>query len=199
MKPILFVDFDGTLCHDRFWRSLNPSEYEQIQELLFKRNQEMASDWMKGGYSSEEINQFLAGRLGIDYDRLWKTFVHDCKTMNIPTVVLDLIKQTKAHYRTILMTDNMDCLDRFTVPALGLDSYFDRIVNSFGQKCLKRDEAGKAFLEEIANARAHVADCILIDDSESMCALFRSMGGKALRATEKEPLQYWLKSVSISV
>lgn len=198
MKPVLFIDFDGTLCHDRFWRSLHQSEYRQIQEILFNQNKEIVADWMRGKYSSEEINAFLADRLGVSYECLWSTFVQDCKTMNISKEALDLIKSLKERYRSVLMTDNMDCLDRFTIPALGLNSYFDSVVNSFSRKRLKKDENGKAFLDEIQYRQTDIKDCMLIDDSESTCELFQSMGGRALRVTERKPLQYWLKSVSIS-
>lgn len=38
MKPILFIDFDGTLCHDRFWRNIDASGFEKIQNFLFGEN-----------------------------------------------------------------------------------------------------------------------------------------------------------------
>ncbi|MEZ4104057.1 MAG: hypothetical protein R3B60_02090 [Candidatus Paceibacterota bacterium] len=47
----LFVDFDGTLCDERYWRSLPTEEYEAIQELLFKNNTQIVHDWMRGVYS----------------------------------------------------------------------------------------------------------------------------------------------------
>jgi|TARA_Y100000310_G_scaffold342803_1_gene447513 hypothetical protein len=60
MKPILFCDFDGTICHDRYWRSLSPESHEALQELLFRGDKARISDWMRGKYTAEEINQFAA-------------------------------------------------------------------------------------------------------------------------------------------
>ncbi|MEK7065997.1 MAG: hypothetical protein AAB965_00305 [Patescibacteria group bacterium] len=54
-KPILFCDFDGVLCYDRFWRSLPSHEYEKMQDALFRRDKEMVNDWMRGEYCAEEI------------------------------------------------------------------------------------------------------------------------------------------------
>jgi len=34
MKSILFIDFDGTLCHDRFWQSIDESSFEKIQNFF---------------------------------------------------------------------------------------------------------------------------------------------------------------------
>ena len=84
----LFVDFDGTICHDRFWRSLPQTEHDKVQEILFKQNNEMVVDWMKGKYSSEDINQFVATKTGIEYARLWEIFQDDCKTMRVDDKIL---------------------------------------------------------------------------------------------------------------
>ena len=54
-KPILFCDFVGVLCYDRFWRSLPSHEYEKMQDALFRRDKEMVNDWMRGEYCAEEI------------------------------------------------------------------------------------------------------------------------------------------------
>ena len=70
MKSALFVDFDGTLCHDKFWRSLEPALQEKIQEYLFGVDQEIVNDWMRGVYTSEDIHQKLVEDLKINYEFL---------------------------------------------------------------------------------------------------------------------------------
>lgn len=80
-KPILFIDFDGTLCHDRFWRGLPEDQYEKVQEFLFKQDKSLIQDWMKGKRTAEEINQQVADKLGIPYEDIWKIFIRDVETM----------------------------------------------------------------------------------------------------------------------
>ena len=75
----LYVDFDGTVCTDRFWRS--SSDYAKIQEVLFIDNAEKAQDWMRGKYTSEEVNQLVSVQTGIPYETLWDLFQTDCKTI----------------------------------------------------------------------------------------------------------------------
>jgi len=70
MKPILFIDFDGTLCHDRFWRSLPAEQYEKVQTLLFKERKSYAEEWMKGKHTAEEVNQFLSEQLRIPFEEI---------------------------------------------------------------------------------------------------------------------------------
>jgi hypothetical protein len=79
MKPILFIDFDGTISTDKFWRSLPKEEYARIQGDFFKSDRGQAEDWMRGNYTAEEITEHLAEMLGYDYDELWNSFVADCK------------------------------------------------------------------------------------------------------------------------
>ncbi len=80
-KPILFCDFDGVLCHDRYWRSLPPREHEKVQDLLFREDTTLVNNWMRGKHTAEEINQIISEKIGIPFEKLWTVFVEDCKTM----------------------------------------------------------------------------------------------------------------------
>ena len=146
MKPTLFVDFDGTLCHDRFWRSADKKVIRGIQKLLFGVDGSRVDDWMRGRYASEEINRFLAEKLNIPFEKLWGIFVSDCKSMNVSADVLNKIEILRARYNTVLITGNMDCFTRFTIPTLGLDGHFDQIFNSADHGKFKDDDRGKIFM-----------------------------------------------------
>ena len=89
---------------------------------------------------------------------------------------------------TILITVNMDCFSRFTVPALQLNNYFDAISNSYYEGKFKSDNGGEIFTEYIEKYSAPTESCILIDDSSSACETFKSLGGIAYRVTEEEDL-----------
>lgn len=176
----LFIDFDGTICHDRFWRSLNEDAYIKVQSLLFNGQNQIVSNWMKGDYSSEDINQLVAKETGIEYDSLWGVFVSDCKTMKVEPEILKMINNLRKRFHVVLITGNMDCFSRFTVPSLRLNEYFDVIVNSFDEKQLKSENDGDSFKKYV---RGEIVDAILIEDSEKSCETFKSLGGTAYRVT----------------
>jgi FMN phosphatase YigB (HAD superfamily) len=176
----LFVDFDGTICTDRFWQSLDEVARTQIQDTLFKDNHEMVYDWMRGKITSEEVNQNLANYLGIPYQQLWDTFVSDCSNMYVAPEILATIQTLRSRYYTVLITGNMDCFSRFTVPSLRLDQYFDTIVNSSDEGQLKTDNDGETFLKY---HKGNITDAVLIEDSPHTCEVFTQLGGTAMRVT----------------
>ncbi len=189
MKTV-FIDFDGTICFDRFWRSLHESEYRQIQEVLFHDNAQMVADWMRGDYTSELINQFVAKKTNIDYSHLWYVFEQDCRTMCIDEGVLELIQLLRDKYHVVLITGNMDCFDRFTVPSLHLQDKFDTIVNSYNEKQLKTDNDGETFLKYL---RGPIKSSFLIEDSIKSCEIFDKLGGTALQVTNVNSAHSYLQ------
>lgn len=195
MKPILFIDFDGTLCHDRFWRSIDESSFEKIQNFLFGENKSVVNEWMRGIHSSEHINQLISKELNVPFEKVWNIFVADCENMNISVDILNRIENLKKNFYTILITDNMDCFTRFTVPALKLNSFFDSIINSFDNKKFKSDNNGEIFLQ-IANERgSKIEDSILMDNSKGACTTFSNLGGTTRFVTSEKPLAFWLENL----
>ncbi|TSC62016.1 MAG: Uncharacterized protein G01um101448_395 [Parcubacteria group bacterium Gr01-1014_48] len=194
MKPILFLDFDGTLCHDRFWRSLEQHLLGKVQQY-FTSNKEIIRDWMVGRYTSEEINRWMAEELSIEYDGLWNVFVSDCKSMSVSKNTLQAIKDFRSQYFTILITDNMDCFDRFTMPAINLQNYFDVVVNSYNRRISKNENNGELFKRVATENGLELIDSILIDNSETICKIFQNLGGQSLFVTKERPVDYWLDKV----
>jgi len=170
----LFIDFDGTICIDRFWRS--SAVYEKIQQALFIDNAEKAADWMRGVYTAEEISQLVSDQTGIPYESLWSIFQKDCETMYVPADILQQIQILRNSFHVVLITGNMDSFTRFTLPALKLDRYFDAIVNSYDERQLKTDNAGETFLKY---CQGSIADAILVEDSQKSVDTFRELGGTA--------------------
>ena len=195
MKPILFIDFDGTLCHDRFWRSIDADSFEKIQNFLFGENKSIVNEWMRGIHSSEHINQLISKELNIPFENVWDIFVTDCENMNISSDVLNRIENLKKNFYTILITDNMDCFTRFTVPALKLNSFFDLIINSFDNKKFKNDNDGDIFLQIVKERGSKIEDSILMDNSKGACATFSELGGMTRFVTSDEPLAFWLENL----
>jgi phosphoserine phosphatase len=170
----LFIDFDGTICADRFWR--NSPEYMKIQQSLFTENSQVAADWMRGIYTSEQINQLVSEQTGILYQILWDTFESDCKTMSVPVDILDIVLALQNDFYVVLITGNMDSFSRFTSPALQLELYFDEIVNSYDERQLKTDNGGETFLKY---CQGDISNAILVEDSQKTIEVFRSLGGVA--------------------
>lgn len=195
-KPIIFCDFDGVLCHDRFWRSLPAAEYEKLQEYVFRNNLEMVDEWMRGKYSSEEINRKVSENIGIPYEKLWDIFVRDCETMEISSAALEKLNSLRDRYTVILVTGNMDCFTRFTRPAAGLDQYFDEISNSFEEGILKTDEGGRIFEKLAAKHGAEIEDCHMLDDSKNVHKVFSDLGGTAWLVTKDENVVFHLANIA---
>jgi FMN phosphatase YigB (HAD superfamily) len=195
-KPILFIDFDGTLCHDRFWRSLPTEQYEKVQKFLFGDDKTHVQEWMLGKRTAEEINEMLAKHMGVPFQELWDVFVQDANSMKVSQESMNAINNLRDRYTTVLITVNMDSFSRFTVPASRLNDYFDAISNSYDEGLFKSDNGGEVFKKYIHAYQAPVADSVLIDDSPSACATFSSLGGISRQVTRDGNLTYHLNQIS---
>ena len=182
-RPTAFIDFHGTVCNDRYWRSLPEAHQPELQEFLFQKNSDLVIEWMRGVHTSEAINEIVAKELNISYVEAWTAFVADCRSMHIEPAVLARLRWLRPIANIVLMTGNMDSFTRFTVPALGLEGYFDAISNSFDERRLKTDDGGSLFTQYADRFGTPVAKCVLVDDADDVCAVFTSLGGKAHQVT----------------
>lgn len=179
----LFIDFDGTICNDRFWRNLPEKENSLVQKKLFIENGELVADWMRGKYTSEEINEFVSKETRLPYDRIWNVFVDDCKKMHVDPEILELLTKLRKKFHLVLITGNMDCFDRFTAPNLELEKYFDTVVNSYTEGCLKTDNDGETFRKYL---KGNIQDALLVEDSPTSCQTFSNLGGTALQVARTD-------------
>lgn len=179
----LFIDFDGTISTGRFWSTVPSPLREQIQKLLFEENKELVRDWMRGRYSSEDINLRVAKELSISYEELWEYFVVSCRSFMVPEGVIEVLTELKNKYHVVLITGNMDSFDRFTAPSLNLANYFHEIVNSFNEGCLKHERGGDTFKKYLVG---DIKDAILVEDSIDNCEFFTKLGGVAYRTESLE-------------
>lgn len=187
-KKIIFIDWDGTLCFSRFWETLsakNPS-FGQIVADFFAKEKELIKNWMRGKNTSEEINKLLSERAGLPEKEVWKSFITDCQNMQFNAETIKLIQELRKKYIIILITGNMDCFSRFTVPSLKLKDLFDYVVNSYDTGILKTDDNGKQFFDCLTLFNSKISDAYLIEDSANTCEVFSKLGGKALKVDRKE-------------
>lgn len=182
---IIFLDWDGTLCFDRFWQSLRAEDSneialgQKINDTLFSDNRTLINEWMRGLRNSEQINEFLSEQLQIDSKKLWEVFLQDCKSMHFDRKLQKMIEQLRTNSYVILVTGNMDCFSRFTVPALGLERVFDKIINSSDLGYLKTEKEGETFLTCSREFDIPMNKTVLIDDSIKTCDFFNSLGGRS--------------------
>lgn len=179
VEQAVFIDFDGTICMDRYWRSLPAEQHSALQSLLFGEDPKLANDWMRGNYTAEDVNQYAAEKLGIPYDELWQCFVSDCKTMYVSPELLAQLAVVRKTHVLVLMTGNMDSFHRFTVPALELENHFDYISNSYYERKHKTDINGELFTDWSSKLQIPLSKIHLIDDSATCCTFFDALGGTA--------------------
>lgn len=195
MKPILFVDFDGTICHDKLWHNLEKEAYEKVQALLFSEDKSIVHKWMRGNCTSEEVNRIVAEEVKFPYELLWEIFVESCRSLKVSKNNLEQIKEVSAKYKTILLTDNMDCFTRFSVPALRLNEYFDLVVNSADTGLFKDDNDGEIFLRLTREHGVKIEECVLVDNSKKSCTRFAGLDGRACFVTPENTIEYWIKRI----
>ena len=187
-QKILFVDFNGVISYDPFWKSMTDTKhplhvyYKQIEELLFKGENKiegLIEEWMLGDYTSEDIHHIIADKLDAPYQQIFDVFCEDCKHLDISKQILQRIQALRKDYYCILRTDNMDTFHRFTLPANNyLTEAFDEIHSSYLLRQLKKTDGGKYFVTTVADLGVTFGNCSFIDDSKSNIALFESLGGK---------------------
>jgi FMN phosphatase YigB (HAD superfamily) len=181
-QGIIFIDWDGTLSRGRFWADVQrtePATYELIQQTLFQTNHELVIDWMLGRVGSEHICSHLAEKIGVKYEKLWRSLIASCEQLPLSDGLKELLMRRSRDNRLVLVTDNMDCFSRFTAPALHLDKYFDSIINSSDVGRMKNDAGGQTFVELAKKAGVALGSCQVIDDSAKTCATVSGLGGCA--------------------
>lgn len=179
---ILF-DFDGVLCHDRFYgetvRTQHSEVHDWIQENIFGDNDKLVKDWMRGAMSAQDINRTVAKHTGIDYEELNKLFVDSIRNMQLDERIIDVARELKQSGRALgIVTDNMDVFSEITVSNHKLNELFDTIVNSADHGYLKKDENGKLFdIAMSAIGENDIRNTLLIDDSADTIELYKKRGG----------------------
>jgi hypothetical protein len=186
-SKLLFVDFNGVLSYKHFWFTLedtNPQTKHKIEDYLFNQNPQLVKDWMNGMYTSEQIVALLSEEKHLDYNYIWKVFVQDCKDLDVSMLILNKLNQMKDEFYLVHSTGNMDCFNRWTLPANPMMSeVFDRIDNSYNLGYQKNHNDGKYFKKTIAELGFTPNRSYVVDDSAKVCKVFADLGGTALCVT----------------
>jgi FMN phosphatase YigB (HAD superfamily) len=180
IKTVLF-DFDGVLCHDRFYEKTLVSKYQEvyawIQANIFT-DHGLVGKWMRGGVTSKDINELVVRNTNVEYETLAALYEESVKRMELDQELLDLAKSFRNSGNKIaIVTGNMDVFSDITVENHSLNEKFDLIVNSADYKLNKDDENGKLFDIVMGKLRGNIKTSLLIDDSAKTIKLFKEKGG----------------------
>lgn len=197
-SSIIFIDWYRTLSCDLFWQRIqkeNPTAFEKIEKALFQ-NTQLINEWMTGCYSSEEICDHLEECSGISSKKLFSELQTYCSNTLIRPEIIKTIEQLRLRHHIIIVTDNMDCFSRFTVPALHIQNWTDAISNSSQVKRLKNEHGGKTFQDIADQLHIPMAKTFCIDDNPETCKIIRSLGGTAMQTTGESQTLEILTSIN---
>ena len=195
-ETVLF-DFDGVLCHDRFYVGLEAhcrEAHEFVQHQVFGRDSAIATRWMRGEISSADVNRLISERTGVDYDLLSRLFMESVIQMRVDARLIELaIRLRQGGVAVGLVTGNMDVFSQITVRRLALDRVFPAIVNSSDYGCLKHESDGRLFDIALAllGREGDFAHALLIDDSAQARATFSSRGGDVYPYSDYDSFRAW--------
>jgi FMN phosphatase YigB (HAD superfamily) len=178
----IFIDFDGTMSSDKFWSHATPDLQQFAQHFFFSSNTAVVDSWMRGFTTSEDINSSLANVVKKSYAKIWKDFVSGCESFRVPCGILKCLAELRSTgVKVYVVTDNMDCFTRFTVPALGLLNKVDAIYNSADFGILKKDQISQSLLARaVHNSASDMKKTIFVDNCPKNCAAFKNLGGEAI-------------------
>jgi len=196
-RTVLF-DFDGVLCHGRFYEKALLPEHREVRDWLQANvfgDKELVRKWMRGQVGSVEVNRLIAQNTNIEYGTLARLFEESVVGMELDKEVLAVAESLKRAGRKIgLVTDNMDVFTKITVPNHRLDSLFDVIINSADHGVLKNEDGGRLFDIALSALGEDVGDSLMVDDSAATIELFRQKGGQGFVYRDAAGLKEFLSS-----
>jgi len=196
---ILFLDWYGTLSSELFWPKIkndDPKLSKRIEDILFNYPSELIRQWMLGIITAETICDVIAKNDSSTSTMLFDALIESCAGMCVDSNIIETIQKLRDDHHIVLVTDNMDCFSRFTVPQTGIAEWTDAILNSADLKRFKTDEQGKTFFDAARDLHIPFHQTICIDDSSVTCDVVRSLGGTAMQTTGVEKTLEILKGIA---
>jgi len=203
-KQVVFVDWQGVLSNDVFWKSILTSRRHPVRHQLenklgdiFNIDRNISHDWMRGRRSSADIISAmritLPSHFGHDY--LHRQLIADLIRTEINSELVELLKLYLSKAFIVVATDNMDCTANIfedlrkrayrhggSADTLATwASLCDDIVCSSDVGKLKSEDPETFFGSWLSAYRLTFADALLIDDRAVNCEAFVSAGGSAIQ------------------
>ncbi len=174
----LFIDWYKTLSTSVFWQPFKDDAhpyhylYEPIQNILFRESFDVLQHWMRGHLTSEDVVAQVCKELCFEPEMMLKELILSCQNMRLMSEnTLKLVTAIRfSGVKVVIATDNMDTFQRWTVPSLGLNHYFDDILSSYELGALKSDtdEQGRSlfFIPYLKSHAIGLGEGLLLDDSD---------------------------------
>ena len=177
---VLFLDWNGTLCYDKFWghleqgNDLEKQNFVKIEKALFNEMKYLLQPWMKGQIESLEVCKRISDKTDLSKEYLFRELKKSCENMDLchPEIEIILSKLNNSIPYIVIATDNMDTFSKWTFPFLQKKyNIFKYYINSFEIGFMKneieKDQAifFKYFLEKM---KIDIKNCVLLDDSSSI-------------------------------
>jgi phosphoserine phosphatase len=197
INAVIF-DFAGTLCSERYFLSLGSEALDAIAKLVFGHNSAAwAEPWMRGDLTDRDVAAYLGAHLPFSEDEIHAGLHQGCSRMTFNTAVHDFARRMRrTGRRTALVTANMDVFTEVVVPAHGLDSLFDLVLNTADHQTLdKRCLWRRAF--DAFGPDYEYASALLIEDNPERVADFRSLGGYAYRYHGDTAFSSWVGATGL--
>jgi hypothetical protein len=201
---VIFSDWHGVLSRDPFWTSIRQSATHPLHAQLeagmagvFASDRNIASEWMKGLLSSDQVIAEMGIRLPARFrdDFLGRRLDLDCARMKVNVELFEVLRVIRAEAMVVIATDNMDCFarafeharrrrrrrgrERETLADWAV--ICDDIICSSQAGALKSEEPHAFFGPWLAAHGVNFADAVLIDDRADNCSAFTSQGGTAIQ------------------
>ncbi|MFH0739963.1 MAG: HAD family hydrolase [bacterium] len=198
IKAIIF-DFDGVLCHDRFYEEMlvpkHQELYDWLQENIFS-NEDLFCQWMRNEVNTSDINKIIAKGTGYREKFLSIVLLESLQAIRLEEKMFGLAKSLKEVYnkKIALVTDNMDVFSEVIAKKHKLSEIFDVVVNSADHGCLKAEQNGRLFEEALKVLDEEIGECLFIDNSPRNVEAFKQKGGQGfLYNNNFEELNNFLK------
>ena len=190
-RPLVLIDWHQTLSDATFW-----NKNVECTSSLFS-DKERVNTWMRGGFTSEHICDWLSSISGVSSRELLSDLEKSCARFTISEDAIVQLQELKKNADIVLVSDNMDCFSRRVVPRLLERNFFTEIVVSSDVGKLKNDDNGRLLQDVMLSRNAQPSRTYLIDDSYLTCELFKKMGGQVLRVAD--PVDAVTKLTSLNV
>jgi hypothetical protein len=203
-ERVIFSDWHGVLSRDPFWTSIRLSATHPLHAQLeagmagvFDPSRNIASEWMKGLLSSDQVIAEMGIQLPARFrdDFLARRLDLDCARMTVNVGLFEVLREIRAEATVVVATDNMDCFARAFERARRRKRRLNRererlanwaiicddIICSSQSGALKSEDPQAFFGPWLKDHALSFANAVLIDDRSDNCAAFTSQGGTAIQ------------------
>ena len=202
IKCVVF-DFANTLCSDLYF-NIPPCGCDNWTELLnthvfdkFHKNV-IETKVMNGELGTKSIAGIISEHVDLDTESVVKLMEEGCRDLKFNQAVLDFaVEQKNKNNKIAIVSVNMDVFTKVVIPAHGLETIFDVIVNSFDYKVAKKEILWNIAFSKLGDGMTF-SNSLLIDDGAENVNLFKQLGGYAYQYRDDESFSKWLSSTGLN-